>query len=103
VVRPTATVRGARRVIVSLTVIGLAVIASVHAYAQATARPSLDVPRLARQPSCDDFLDMQPGGDAERQMVRVSDCVQQEPSDGLPSSQRTGFATDLFGRSSIGR
>lgn len=47
------------------------------------------VPRLQQPPTLADFADMQPGGEIEGQMMRVSEFVQQRPRDGQPASERT--------------
>jgi hypothetical protein len=53
------------------------------------ANPTLVVPRVARPPELEDFLDMEPKNGMEDQMVKVEGFLQRVPSDGQPGSQRT--------------
>ena len=66
---------------------GLLLAAGVPSHA--AERPVLTVPRLDREPSFGDFLDMKPDGETERRMVRVDGFVQIRPRDGEPVSERT--------------
>lgn len=47
------------------------------------------IPQLSRVPSFADFPNMAPGTALAREMTRVSDFVQREPSDGREATQRT--------------
>jgi hypothetical protein len=49
----------------------------------------LRIPRLQQPPTLADFAEMQPGGELEGQMMRVSEFIQQRPRDGQPASLRT--------------
>ena len=51
--------------------------------------PSFTIPRLLRAPSLDDFLSMEPQGDAALQMVKVTGFTQRNPHDGEPVSEAT--------------
>ena len=53
------------------------------------APPSLSIPRLERAPSLDDFLSMQPQGDAALRMAKVTGFTQRNPHDGEPVSEPT--------------
>src|SRR5207248_3091809 len=50
---------------------------------------SATIPRVAHPPTLEDFVNMQPGNDAARQMARVTNFTQQQPKDGSPPSQKT--------------
>lgn len=50
---------------------------------------ALKIPRIARPPTLEDFLDMKPGPGVENHMARVDAFLQRDPSDGKPVSQRT--------------
>ncbi len=52
-------------------------------------QPALTIPRLQQAPKIENFLRMQPAGQIESQMIKVSGFIQQEPKDGAPSSERT--------------
>jgi hypothetical protein len=54
--------------------------------------PALTIPRLTRAPALDDFLSMQPQGEAASQMAKVSGFVQRNPHDG----ERVSEATDAY-------
>jgi hypothetical protein len=49
----------------------------------------LDIPRVAEPPKLADFVSMAPPEDVRSRYVVVTDFTQREPSDGVPSSQRT--------------
>ena len=67
----------------------LALTASGAAQQAPQARPAVTIPRLARAPALEDFLEMKPNAALEGRMARVEGFIQQSPSDGKPSSQRT--------------
>ena len=50
---------------------------------------TVHVPRVERAPALEDFLGMEPANGMGAQMVKVTDFVQQEPTDGDPATQRT--------------
>ena len=52
-------------------------------------KPHIVVQRLDRAPLLEDFLEMKPPPDLERQMVRMEGLIQGHPEDGEPASQRT--------------
>jgi uncharacterized protein DUF5916/cellulose/xylan binding protein with CBM9 domain len=54
-----------------------------------TGPPILLIPQLSTPPLLENFLTMQPDGEAARQMVRVTGFVQRNPHDGQPVSQPT--------------
>src|SRR5262245_30073622 len=51
--------------------------------------PAIVIPRLSREPSLNDFLNMRPEGAVAEQMMRVTGFVQRNPHDGEAVSQRT--------------
>ncbi len=51
--------------------------------------PEITIPRLSRPPSLDDFLSMQPQGDAASQMAKITGFVQRDPHDGEPVTEPT--------------
>jgi hypothetical protein len=51
--------------------------------------PSIVIPLLSGAPALENFITMQPDGEAARQMIRVTGFVQRNPHDGQPVSQRT--------------
>ncbi|HZZ14455.1 MAG TPA: carbohydrate binding family 9 domain-containing protein, partial [Candidatus Sulfotelmatobacter sp.] len=53
------------------------------------APPSLTIPRLARGPALEDFLEMKPTGEIAPQMAKVSGFVQRNPYDGEKVSEDT--------------
>jgi len=56
------------------------------------ARPvpsPLTIPRVDRAPNIEDFLDMKPSPAVEGRLAKVDQFLQNRPSDGQPSSQRT--------------
>ena len=50
---------------------------------------SVVVPYVSKTPTLADFEGMQPRGDIARQMARVSDFIQSDPSDGQKATQKT--------------
>jgi len=54
------------------------------------APPTLTIPRLQHAPSLDDFLTMQPQGEAALQMAKVTGFTQRNPHDGEPVTEPTG-------------
>ena len=54
-----------------------------------TVAPALTIPRLQRAPTLDDFLTMQPQGEAARQMAKVTGFTQRNPHDGEPVTEPT--------------
>ena len=72
----------------------LAALGSAPAYLVASSdltspRPVLNIPRVTRAPVIEDFLEMKPNGEMERQLAKVEDFIQWQPANGKPSSQRT--------------
>jgi len=53
------------------------------------APPTITIPRLSRAPSLDDFLSMQPQGEAALQMAKVTGFTQRNPHDGEAVSEPT--------------
>ena len=53
------------------------------------APPAIMIPRLSRAPSLDDFVTMQPKGDAALQMAKVTGFTQRNPHDGEPVTEPT--------------
>jgi len=53
------------------------------------APPSVNIPRLPRAPSLDDFLNMKPEGEVALQMAKVTGFSQRNPHDGEPVSEQT--------------
>ncbi len=53
------------------------------------AAPSVNIPRLSRGPSLDDFLSMKPAGQIALQMAKVTGFTQRNPHDGEPVSEQT--------------
>jgi hypothetical protein len=54
----------------------------------ARAADGVRIPRVTTPPRLEDFENMQPGGNAT-QLAKVTDFIQQQPSDGQPATQRT--------------
>ncbi len=61
-------------------------LAQAHA---ADGAAELHIPKLTAVPALEDFLTMQPHGEAALQMVKVGPFTQREPHDGEPASQKT--------------
>ena len=74
-----------RRILRLLCVLALL---SVGSLAEA-GPPTLVIPQLSNPPALENFLTMQPDGEAAREMVEVTGFVQRNPHDGQPVSQRT--------------
>lgn len=55
----------------------------------ATPAPEVNLPRMQRAPTLDDFAGMQPSAEIAPQMTRVTEFLQRRPSDGAPVTQRT--------------
>ncbi|HXE75606.1 MAG TPA: DUF5916 domain-containing protein [Candidatus Xenobia bacterium] len=55
----------------------------------AAERPRVRIPRVEQAPTLEDFLEMKPNAAMEGKLAKVEGFIQQEPSDGAPSSQRT--------------
>ena len=53
------------------------------------APPALTIPRLSRAPVLDDFLTMEPQGDAALEMAKVTGFTQRDPHDGEAVSETT--------------
>jgi hypothetical protein len=53
------------------------------------APAAITIPRLSRAPALDDFLSMQPRGDAALEMAKVTGFTQRNPHDGEPVSEPT--------------
>jgi hypothetical protein len=64
---------------------GLMVVASA---ARLHAQGSLALPRVSHPPQIEDFSQLAPQG-AARELARVGEFIQQQPSDGQPATQRT--------------
>ncbi|MFQ5817390.1 MAG: DUF5916 domain-containing protein [Terriglobia bacterium] len=72
--------------------VAVLVLASASVWAApdpALTRPVLVIPRVGRPPALEDFLDMKPNGAVEGRWAKVAGFIQQAPSDGEPSTQRT--------------
>ncbi len=52
------------------------------------AAAGVKIPRVTNPPRLEDFIEMEPRGDAT-QLAKVTDFIQQQPSDGKPATQRT--------------
>jgi hypothetical protein len=59
------------------------------AAAETRNRPTLSIPRVSAPPKIEDFISMEPAGEAARQMIKAENFVQREPRDGEPASQKT--------------
>jgi uncharacterized protein DUF5916 len=59
-----------------------------NAVASPAASASIQIPRVSSPPRLEDFEDMAPRGNA-MQLMKVTDFIQQTPSDGKPATQRT--------------
>jgi hypothetical protein len=81
-----------RRASIALLLSALPCFAESPAPLDLEQRPAIDVPRLPRPPTLEDFLGMQPPPDLAPHVVRLQGFVQQVPEDGLPASQ----LTDVF-------
>ncbi len=55
----------------------------------ADAAPSISIPLIAQEPSLSDFAGMTPATALARQMSKMENFIQREPTDGAPASQRT--------------
>jgi hypothetical protein len=55
----------------------------------ADAAPSISIPLIAQEPSLSDFTGMTPATALARQMSKMENFIQREPTDGAPASQRT--------------
>jgi len=55
----------------------------------ADAAPSISLPLIAQEPSLSDFAGMTPATALARQMSKMENFIQREPTDGAPASQRT--------------
>ncbi|MDO8273697.1 MAG: DUF5916 domain-containing protein [Gammaproteobacteria bacterium] len=69
-----------------LSVLALAVPAASFA---ADAAPTISIPQISQAPELSDFAGMTPATALARQMSKMEDFVQREPTDGAPASQRT--------------
>jgi hypothetical protein len=69
----------------SLLSAGLFLISCVHAAGAAT---EVRIARVSATPRLEDFEDMAPRGNSA-QLAKVTDFIQQQPSDGKPATQRT--------------
>src|SRR5574341_909738 len=59
------------------------------AQAPSSSRPALTIPRVERAPTLEDFLEMRPNAAVEGRLAKAEGFIQQTPSDGKPSTQRT--------------
>ena len=50
---------------------------------------SVNIPRISKAPTVDDFITMKPSAEWEGKMARVVDFTQRDPQDGAPAMQRT--------------
>jgi hypothetical protein len=64
---------------------GIFLVSSAHS---ADAAASVRIPRVSNPPRLEDFEDMAPRGNST-QLAKVTDFIQQQPSDGKPATQRT--------------
>ncbi len=55
----------------------------------ASPAPEMNLPRVQRAPTLEDFSGMKPSPEIASQLMKVSQFVQRRPSDGAPISQRT--------------
>jgi hypothetical protein len=69
-----------------LSVLALAVPAAAFA---ADAAPTISIPQISQAPELSDFAGMTPATALARQMSRMDNFIQREPTDGAPASQRT--------------
>ncbi len=67
----------------------LAALVALAVPLQAAEPPKVTIPRVDRAPALEDFLEMKPNVEMEGKLAKVEGFIQQEPSDGAPSSQRT--------------
>jgi hypothetical protein len=65
-----------------------AIVLAATTVARAAAPASVRIPRVSRPPRLEDFEDMAPSGDST-QLAKLTDFIQQQPSDGKPATQRT--------------
>jgi hypothetical protein len=76
-----------------MCVLALLAVVCVPAAAQKSAAPAsnrlIDIPRVERAPTLDEFLDMDPGPEWTGKLAAVDGFVQRTPRDGDPPSQRT--------------
>ena len=54
----------------------------------ASAAAGVQIPRVSSPPRLEDFQDMTPSG-TSAQLAKVTEFIQQNPSDGKPATQRT--------------
>ncbi|MEK7259808.1 MAG: DUF5916 domain-containing protein [Pseudomonadota bacterium] len=66
----------------------LALVAPAAAFA-ADAVPTISIPQISQAPELSDFAGMTPATALARQMSKMENFVQREPTDGAPASQRT--------------
>ncbi len=79
----------ARRVLLIILLLGLA---ATRAWAVSEADPApsvVNIPRVARSPVLEDFLDMKPGNGFAAKLLKLDGFVQREPKDGGAATQRT--------------
>lgn len=53
------------------------------------ADPAVNIPRIEREPTLDDFAGMTPATGLARSMVRIGEFIQRQPDDGEPATQPT--------------
>ena len=68
---------------------GLLLCLAPRANGQTASSEPVQIPRLSRSPTFEDFLDMRPPPDLAGEMTMVTGFVQRQPSDGQPASERT--------------
>lgn len=76
------------RFISGLLICALALALPVASYA-ADAGPSISIPLINQEPELSDFAGMTPSTAVARQMSKMDNFIQREPTDGAPASQRT--------------
>ena len=67
----------------------LAALLLIAPAAIAQERPELEIPRLERPPTLEEFLDMRGPDELTSTMAHVSEFTQRKPTDGAPASQKT--------------
>ena len=67
----------------------LALACAARADSPVASPPTIEIPRLSRAPTLEDFADMRPPADLAAQMARVTGFLQRLPVDGAAVSQPT--------------
>jgi len=76
-----------RRLLVGLGIV-LSFIVSMGSDCAAADASTVNIPRVTSPPRLEDFAEMAPTGNGA-QLAKVTDFIQQQPSDGRPATQRT--------------